>query len=54
MKIEYKNITGTAVKGVHYCDECCFSCLNWDCMPYNLHQCIKHIFKESDTQIFNL
>lgn len=51
MKMEYKNITGTAVKGI-YCDECCFSRLRWNCIT--LHQCIKHIFKESDTQIFKL
>lgn len=54
MKVEYKNITGVAVKGIRFCDECCFACLGWDCIPYKLHQCIKHIFKESDTQIFKL
>lgn len=54
MKIEYKNITGIAVKGIHFCEECCFACLGWDCMPYHLHQCIKHIYKESNTQIFKL
>ena len=54
MKVEYKNILGTAVKGIYYCDECCFSCLGWHCMPYPLHRCAKHIFKESDSQIFDL
>ena len=55
MKIEYKNITGTSVKGLYFCDECCFGCLQWDCVPYTLHHCvIKHSFKESDTQIFKL
>jgi hypothetical protein len=54
MKIEYKNIIGTDVNGVYFCDECCFACLAWDCIPYTLHRCVKHIFKESNTQIFNL
>ena len=53
MKAEYKNITGTAIKGYH-CDECCFVCLAWDCIPITLHRCYKHIFKESNTQIFKL
>lgn len=54
MKAEYKNIIGTAVNGVYYCDKCCFDRLAWHCIPYTLHQCSKHIFKESKTQIFNL
>ena len=53
MKAEYKNITGIAIKG-YYCDECCFVCLAWDCIPITLHRCVRHIFKESDTQIFKL
>ena len=54
MKVKYKNIIGTAVKRVCYCNECCFNRLAWGCIPSSLYQCSKHIFKESNTQIFNL
>lgn len=45
MKIEYKGITGTAVKEVYFCAGCCFECLGWDCMPDNLHRCVNIFLK---------
>lgn len=53
MKVEYKNITGSVVKGDYPCSMCCFSNLLW-CLPYTIHRCYKHIFKDSNTQIFKL
>jgi hypothetical protein len=53
MKVEYKNIIGQLVDKNLPCRECCFSCLI-DCIPYTMHRCNRHIFKEARTQIFEL
>lgn len=53
MKIEYKNITGYMVNQDLYCHKCCFSHLI-HCIPYSIHRCRDHIFKEEETQIFEL
>lgn len=53
MKLEYKNIRGQLVKKDLPCHNCCFYCLT-NCIPYTIHKCYHHIFKEERTQIFKL
>lgn len=48
MKVEYKNIVGQAIKGILPCHYCCFSHLI-NCIPYVMHRCNNHIFKEEET-----
>lgn len=53
MKVEYKNIRGTAIKRNLPCYKRCFYRLI-NCIPYSIHQCHEHTFEENKAQIFNL
>lgn len=55
MKIKYKNKVGKLISEV-YSDSCMHCCFKYDqdCIPYTTWRCFGTIFKESESQVFDL